>query len=104
MVDIENRKPVYATIPTSLRKYFNDPSMKDNYWIAEDEYFNPKLSPSEEAERNHNRIVKAKKLMEKLRKEREEKEALMKAKIREENKLISKEAKVVPKERIYGLN
>ena len=104
MVDIENRKPVYATIPTSLRKYFNDPSMKDNYWLDEDEYFNPKLSPSEEAEQRHKRVVKAKEYIEKLKKEREEKEALMKAKIREENKLINKEAKVVPMKEYIGLN
>tara|TARA_R100000654_G_scaffold11587_1_gene25495 strand:+ start:2219 stop:3961 length:1743 start_codon:yes stop_codon:yes gene_type:complete len=104
MVDIENRKPVYATIPTSLRKYFNDPSMKDNYWLDEDEYFNPKLSPSEEAEQRHKRVVKATEYIEKLKKEREEKEALMKAKIREENKLINKEAKVVPMKEYIGLN
>ena len=104
MVDIENRKPVYATIPTSLRKYFNDPSMKDNYWLDEDEYFNPKLTPSEEAEANHKRIIKAKEYIEKLKKEREEKEALMKANIRQQNKQINKEAKVVPIEEKIGLN
>ena len=104
MVDIENRKPVYATIPTSLRKYFNDPSMKDNYWLDEDEYFNPILTPSEKAEENHKRIEKAKEYIEKLKKEREQKEALMKAKIREENKLINKEAKVVPMKEYIGLN
>ena len=104
MVDIENRKPVYATIPTSLRKYFNDPSMKDNYWLDEDEYFNPILTPSEKAEENHKRIEKAKEYIEKLKKEREQKEALMKDKIREENKLINKEAKVVPMKEYIGLN
>lgn len=104
MVDIENRKPVYATIPTELRKYFNDPSMKDNYWLDEDEYFNPILTPSEKAEENHKRIEKAKEYIEKLKKEREQKEALMKDKIREENKLINKEAKVVPMKEYIGLN
>ena len=78
--------------------------MKDNYWLDEDEYFNPTHTPTQKAEENHKRVEKAKEYIEKLKKEREEKEALMKAKIREENKLINKEAKVVPMNEYIGLN
>ena len=43
LVDFEKRKPVWEYIPTKFRKYFNDPTMQEGYWIEEKEQTGEKL-------------------------------------------------------------
>lgn len=43
LVGFEKRKPVWEYIPTKFRKYFNDPTMQEGYWIEEKEQVGEKL-------------------------------------------------------------
>ena len=35
LVGFEKRKPVWEYIPAKFKKYFNDPTMQEGYWIEE---------------------------------------------------------------------
>ena len=37
LVGFEKRKPVCKYIPVKFKKYFNDPTMQEGYWIEEKE-------------------------------------------------------------------
>ena len=52
LVGFEKRKPVWEYIPVKFKKYFNDPTMQEGYWIEEKEQKGEKLLTRSEQVKN----------------------------------------------------